>query len=122
MPLLPTVSLLSYLSPSVSNSLVDTVPVYPNICEQYTLSTYLLIYCSSTVTPVRSSELSSIAATVSSDTSLAIVKEMYLLYELADIYLLKLTIISAWSTEKPAASTIYPCDLRKLTVDERTVA
>ena len=34
----------------------------------------------------------------------------------------KLTIISAWSTEKPAASTIYPCDLRKLTVDERTVA
>ena len=92
-PDLPTTSLLSYPSPSSSNSELETVPVYPSICEQYTLSTYLLIYCSSTVTPTRPSLFSSIAATVSSDTSFAIINVRYLLYELAAIYLLRLTII-----------------------------
>jgi len=80
------------------------------------LSTYLLIYCSSTVTPVSSSEFSRIAATVSSETSLAIVNDIYLLYELADIYLLKLTIISACSTLKPSATGFIPCSFNSFIV------
>ena len=97
MPALPTTSLFSYdefCSFNVASSVVDTVPVYPRICEQYTLSTYLRIYCCSTVTPASSSEFSRIAATVWSETSLAIVKLIYLLYEFADIKSLKLIISS----------------------------